>query len=104
MLLRLTLLALAICVFTPTTALAQDSGTLGGWYTTVRTTTDTVATPTGSIVHYTFNQMSHNDNTLFPDATADCSGAAVLPEEGPPNAMGGFCFVTDGDGDIYWMW
>lgn len=104
MLLRLTFLALSICFFLPTTVLAQDTGTLEGWYATVRTTTDTVSTPTGSIVLYNFTQMSHNDNPLFPDATADCSGSAVLPVEGPPDAMSGFCSATDGDGDIYWMW
>ncbi len=104
MVLRLTFSALSICFFLPTTVLAQDTGTLEGWYATVRAKTDTVATPTGSIVRYSFTQMSHIDNPLFRDATADCSGASVGPEEGPPDAMSGFCFVTDIEGDIYWMW
>ena len=107
MLRRLAVSVIVMCLAVTTGVLAQQSVTISGPYSTVRISTDTVSAPNGgALVHFTYGLVMAGDDPggLFNENKGDCAGTFVLSEDGTPVAGGGWCFVTDMDGDGWWQW
>ncbi len=107
MLRRLAVSVIVMCIALTTGILAQETVTLAGQYSTVRISTDTVSAPDGgAVVHFTYGLVSSGDDPggLFNNNKGDCMGTTVLSQDGAPVAAGGWCFVTDMEGDGWWQW
>ena len=107
MLRRLTCSVIVMAFAVTAGVAAQQSVTMSGQYSTVRLSTDTVGAPNGgAFVHFTYGLVSSGDDPggLFSSNKGDCAGVYALSEAGVPVTGGGWCFVTDPEGDGWWQW
>ena len=107
MLRRLVYSVFVLCIAVTTGSLAQQSVTMTGQYSTIRISTDTVISPSGSaVVHATYGIVivSEDPGDIFRHGKGDCVAASVLSDDGATIARSGWCLVTDMDGDAWSQW